>query len=486
MASVKSNILLNGLNTITSILFPVVTFPYAARILLPEGIGAVNFLNSIISYIVLLTSLGIPMYAVKEIAKYRDDKAARDRITIEIISLSTCLCLIGYIVVWILAEFVPIIHRQESLFYVLSLTILFTSIGVNWFYQGIEDFKFITMRAIAIRTLAAAALFIFVKDSNDLLTYGFITVGSTVGNNFINFIHLRKHIDYKQIKLKQLKISRHLKPALQVFILNLIISLYIQLNSIMLGFISGDDAVGFFTAGTKISHIGLTVISSVSTVLLPRCSNLIKSGDLKGFKSVILKSLNVVLALSLPMTLGLVILARPITIIFCGTEYLDSIPVLYLNAPVIVIISLTNIMGIQILYPMDKIKLVIYSVSGGAIMNLVFNIILVPRLGATGAAISTLIAETAVLLIQLIVGHSIFPFKIRDLFPIRYYLSAIIMTCAVYISTSFIISMALQAIVGITVGICSYILCLILFRDTLILELSKSIKSKLIHAEIKI
>ena len=187
------------------------------------------------------------MYAVKEIAKYRDDKAARDRITIEIISLSTCLCLIGYIVVWILAEFVPIIHRQESLFYVLSLTILFTSIGVNWFYQGIEDFKFITMRAIAIRTLAAAALFIFVKDSNDLLTYGFITVGSTVGNNFINFIHLRKHIDYKQIKLKQLKISRHLKPALQVFILNLIISLYIQLNSIMLGFISGDDAVGFFT-----------------------------------------------------------------------------------------------------------------------------------------------------------------------------------------------------------------------------------------------
>ena len=197
MTSVKNNILLNGLNTITGIVFPVITFPYAARILLPDGIGAINFLNSIISYIVILTSIGIPMYAVKEIAKYRDDKEQRDKITIEIIILSTFLCLLGYIGVWILAKFVPQIHQQATLFYILSLTILFTAIGVNWFYQGIEDFKYITIRAIIIRSLAAIALFIFVKDSSDLLIYGWILVGSTVGNNIINFIHLRKYLSFK-------------------------------------------------------------------------------------------------------------------------------------------------------------------------------------------------------------------------------------------------------------------------------------------------
>ena len=157
MASVKGNIVLNGINTITGILFPVITFPYAARVLMPEGIGAVNFLNSIIGYIVLLTSLGIPMYAVKEIAKYRDDKLPRDKITVEIILLSTILCLLGYVAVWLLAEFVPQIHQQASLFYILSLTIVFTSIGVNGFYQGIEDFKVITVRALIIRSLAATA-----------------------------------------------------------------------------------------------------------------------------------------------------------------------------------------------------------------------------------------------------------------------------------------------------------------------------------------
>ena len=121
MASLKGNIILNGINTATSLLFPIITFPYAARVLMPDGIGAVNFLNSVISYIVLLTSLGIPMYAVKEVAKYRDDRLQRDRITIEILLLSLLLCIAGYVAVWLLARFVPQIHSQSALFYVCLL-----------------------------------------------------------------------------------------------------------------------------------------------------------------------------------------------------------------------------------------------------------------------------------------------------------------------------------------------------------------------------
>lgn len=333
-SSLKKNILLNGINTVSGIVFPIITFPYAARILLPDGIGAITFLNSIINYIILFTSLGIPMYAVKEVAKFRDDIDKRDKITIEIIILSTLLCIIGYVAVFLLAQYIPQIHKQASLFYVLSLSIVFTSIGVNWFYQGIEDFKFITIRAIVIRSLAALSLFLFVRNESDLLIYGIITVGSTVGNNIINFFHLHKHINVRKIGFRELDIARHVKPSLQVFILNLIISLYIQLNSIMLGFISGDEAVGYFTAGTKISHIGLTIIGSLSYVLLPRCSNLLSSGDRSGFAAIIKKSVKVTIALSLPMATGLIILAYPITVIFCGYDYLPSISVLYLNAPV--------------------------------------------------------------------------------------------------------------------------------------------------------
>ena len=483
MASIKGNIILNGINTLTGVIFPIITFPYAARVLLPDGIGAVNFLNAIVSYIVLLTSLGIPMYAVKEVAKYRDDRPTRDRITVEILLLSTFLCLLGYIAVLLLAEFVPQIHSQASLFFILSLTILFTSIGVNWFYQGIEDFKFITIRAVVIRALAAAALFLFVEDSSDLLIYGVIVVGSTVGNNFINFVHLRKQINLQYIRFKELKIFRHLKPALQVFMLNLIISLYVQLNSIMLGFMSGDEAVGYFTAGTKISHTGLLLISSLGTVLLPRCSHLLQIGDMAGFKSVINKSLQVSLALSIPMTVGLMILATPITIVFCGGEFAEAVPVLLLNAPVVIFISLTNLIGIQVLYPMNKINLVIWSVLGGAIVNMVFNLILIPSYSATGAAVATLIAEFSVLLIQILLGRKYLPFKLASLFNVRYVLGSVIMCAAVYLSIFMLHTYGTQLLVGISTGMVVYATYLILSRDPLATELKAIIHRKLSHVK---
>ena len=195
MSSLKTNVLFNYINTITGIIFPVITFPYASRILLPEGIGVVNFQLSIINYIVLFTSLGIPLYAVKEVAKYRDDIALRNKTTIEITILSLLLSLLGYIAVFIIGKFVPQINANISLFYILSLTVMFTSLGVNWFYQAIEDFKFITIRAVIIRTLAAGCLFLFVKDKSDLLIYGAVTVGSTVGNNLINlYIYASSYI----------------------------------------------------------------------------------------------------------------------------------------------------------------------------------------------------------------------------------------------------------------------------------------------------
>lgn len=483
MASVKGNIILNGINTITGIIFPVVTFPYAARVLLPDGIGAINFLNSIVSYIVLLTSLGIPMYAVKEIAKYRDNNEKRDNITIEILILSCALCLIGYILVWFLAKFVPQIHEQSALFYVLSLSILFNAIGVNWFYQGIEDFKFITICGIIVRTLSAISLFVFVKDSCDLLIYGLIVVGTSVGNSILNFLYLGKHINFNSLNWKNLKIMRHLKPSFQVFILNLITSLYLQLNLIMLGFMSGDDAVGYFTAGTKISHIGLTVISSICTVLLPRCSNLLKNGDIAGFESVVKNSLNLTSCMSWPMTIGLIVLAVPITIIFCGYEFIPSISVLYITAPTILFISMTSLIGIQILYPQDKINIVIWSVSGGAITNIILNVILIPFYGATGAAISTLIAESVVFIIQIISGKTYCPFSIKNILNFKYLLGSLFMGLSVILSVSYIVSYSLQLIVGICAGAIIYVLFLFIIKDQFIYDLFLTMKKKILHAK---
>lgn len=251
----------------------------------------------------------------------------------------------------------------------------------------------------------------------------------------------------------------------------------------MLGFISGDEQVGYFTAGTKITHIGLTIISSLGTVLLPRCSHLLKIGDYGGFSTIINKSLNLTLVLSLPMMAGLMILAGPVTMIFCGEEYFDSIPILYLNAPVIVFISLTNVMGIQILYPKDKVNIVILSVTAGAVSNLVLNFILIPPYGAYGAAISTLIAEFMVLIAQIIYGRKYYPFRTKALFNRHYILATLIMSIIVYPVVMIFEDNIFKLIFGIIAGILAYTGSLICMRDSLTIDLISTIKNKLNHGK---
>lgn len=485
MTSLRSNILLNGINTVTSVLFPIITFPYAARVLLPEGIGTINFLNGIVSYLVLITSLGIPMYAVREIARVRNNISARNKTALEIFSLQILLCIVGYILVWLLASFVEEIRAHATIFYVLSLSIIFTAIGVNWFYEAIEDFRFITIRAVIIRTLAAASLFIFVHTPADLLAYSIIIVGSTVGNNILNFFHLRTHISIAPkeiVRLASPEVFRHLKPALMVFSISVVSSIYLSLNSIMLGFLSCEEEVGYFTAASRITQISITVICSVSTVLLPRVSNLISSGQTDEFKRLTSKSLLFSLMFSLPIVLGLIILSSAIMGVFCGPDYLPAINVLILNAPTVLFSALSVVTGFQILYPLGKTHIVVWSACGGAVVNLLLNFYLIPSFGSSGAAFSTTLAEAVVLTIQLICGRKYFPFRIDILLHPTYYVATAIMAFAIYpfgelLPLSDIVRLILAPITGCIV----YFISLLLMRDSSAQNILSQISSKLLR-----
>ncbi len=478
MASTKTNILLNGLNTVTAILFPVITFPYAARVLMPEGIGTVDFLNSIVSYLVLLTNIGIPLYALREVAKYRDDKSKRDKITLEVLCLSMCLCIAGYLIVWILAEFVPRIHKDSSLFYILSLSIVFTLIGINWFYQGIEDFKFITKRAIIVRTLAAIALFVFVNSPTDLIAYCFIIVGSSVGNNIINLLHLRKHVNFHGISIKQLKIFRHLKPALMVFGLNLVISLYSYTTTIILGFLSSEEQVGFFTGGTKISLVAVTLISSISYVLIPKSSHLVGTGDLKHFGELSAKAIRLIICLSLPMIAGMWIMASPLTLVFCGPEYGASIRVLIINAPVILFSNINLLLSLQTLYPLDKVRTCLVAMSAGAVVNILLNFVLDHHIGALGASVSKTTTELVIMAMLIMLGKKYFPFNVKAFIQSKYLLATVIMSIVAYTTIIPFAGNVTKICVGGIMGVASYLLCLICLKDSLTMELMDTIKHR--------
>ena len=188
--SIKKNFILNLINVLSGLLFPLITFPYTSRILMPDGIGLVQFFQTIIGYIALCTALGIPIYAVREIARIKDNQIECNKITVEILLLHSCLTLIGYVIVVVLITTVAKIQVDIPLFSLLSANLFFSAIGALWFYQGIEDFKYITIRALVVRTLSLIALFIFVKEKTDLFYYAAISVLAEVGGNIFNFFRL--------------------------------------------------------------------------------------------------------------------------------------------------------------------------------------------------------------------------------------------------------------------------------------------------------
>ncbi len=482
MSSLKGNIILNYINTISGLIFPIITFPYAARVLQPEGIGAVNFLNSIVGYIVLLTSLGIPLYAVREIAKCRSDQNLRNRTAVEIMILSVIQCFWGYILVWLLGVYVPRIHVEATLFYILSLSIIFTCIGAQWFYQGVEDFLFITVRGLIVRLLCTIGLFVFVKEKDDLLIYGLYIVGGTVGNNLLNFIHLRKYLKIASIKWNQLNITRHIKPTLKIFLLNVVVSIYIQLNTVMLGFMTDDRAVGLFTSGTKLTHLITVILTSLGAAMLPRCSNLISERKYDEFNTVITKSYHLLMFSAIPLTVGTILLARPLVYCFCGGEFTGSVPVVLYTAPTIILIGLTQIIGIQILYPYGKENLVISSTLLAAIGNVILNVLLIPPLAEIGASISTLISESIVLVVQARLGKEFIPFKYLDKQISTYLFAALLMSFGMLICSN-ISNVWWQALTGTFIGTILYIGFLFIKRDPILLEIFVMLRKKLVQHE---
>lgn len=477
--SVKVNYILNLINTGTQMLFPLITFPYACRVIEPEGIGQVNFFSSIIGYISLFTCLGIPMYAVREIARDRNDIVKMNRTSVEILLLHALLSLAGYLIVAVLCLTVPQIKVDIPLFLILSLTIFFTAIGCEWFYQGIEDFKYITIRGLVVKVVSVVLLFIFVKTKDDLIYYGAYTVIGILGGNIFNFFRLRKYIHKENIVFSNLNISRHIKPVLQVFSFNVVTSVYLQLNPVLLGFLKGALAVGYFTAATKIMSVVMKLSSCLGVVMMPRTSNLIAEHKEEEFNKLIQKSYDFTIAISLPLTCGLLVAAPYIIKVLCGQEFIPATFASQIIAPIILMVGISNVMGIQVLYPKGMIKTVIHCCLIGAIVDLLLNVILIPFFSYNGTAIAYLGAEVATTVSMYLIAKKDLPIRFFKKCHIDYLLGSILMSVIVLTvpllgEFSSITILSLQIVIGTFV----YFIYLFVRKDTFVMQVLSKVSKK--------
>lgn len=469
--SVKYNFMMNLILTVSSIIFPLITFPYVSRILLAEGTGIVAFVTSITTYFTMFASLGIPTYGIRACAAVRDDKEKLSKVTLELFIINLCTTLLTLIVFIACIFLVPKFALQKELFFINAVSLLLNAFGVNWFYSAIEQYKYITVRSLIFKAISVVLIFIFVKSFNDYVYYGAALVFATVGSNVLNFINLRKFVDFKLVD--HIDFKQHMTPVLIFFATSAATSVYTNLDVIMLGFMQGEIDVGYYNAAIKMKNVLISIVVSLGTVLLPRLSYLVNAEKIDDFKNAIKKSVNFTCLISFPLVNFFVAFAGITILLLSGPTFGESVVPMKLLMPTVLLIGLSNTTGLQVLVPLGKENQLLISILVGAVVDFILNLVLINSYGATGAALSTLIAEVLVLAVQCYFLRRHFVESVKNVSFLKILIACAVSTAVALLVSKFVFGLVPNIIYFIIIAFVYfgvYSLLILLEKEKLVYE----------------
>ena len=436
--SVKFNFIMNFILTASNFIFPLITFPYVSRVLGASGTGKVSFAISVVSYFTMVAALGVPTYGIRAAAKARDDQEKLNRTTQEILIIHLFMMILVSIAYIMAILFVPRFQSDRILFLVVGVSILLDPLGVNWLYQGLEQYGYIAKRSIFLKFVGVILMFMFIHSPDDYVFYGVTSILASAGSNVLNFINLRKYVSLKPVG--DYNIKQHLKPILILFAQVVAVNIYTNLDNVMLGFMKTDLDVGLYAAAVKVKTILTSLVTSLGAVLLPRLSYYIMEGRKEEFQALIKKAYNFVIVIAFPLMLFTIFYAKDCLICLSENEFIGATLAMQIIAPTIVLIGLSNLLGIQVLTPLNREKQLVYSVVAGAVADLILNMVFIPEMGAAGAALGTLVAEAVVLMVQILYLKDLF-FKIAKQVQYGKIVLALILASVISIRCSNIVDM---------------------------------------------
>lgn len=467
--SVKYNFIMNFVLTASSFIFPFITFPYISRVLGVIGNGKVAFASSIANYFLLVASLGIPTYGIRACASVRNDKIKLSKTVHEILIINIVVTILSVATFLLSIFFIPKLQAEKTLLYINALNIILSFIGVNWFYQALEQYDYITIRSLIFKVLSIIFMFILVKNQDDYIIYGAITVFAAAGSNILNFIRLHKFISFE--RQNDYEFKKHFKPIFVLFAQNIAVSVYTNLDVAMLGFMKGDAQVGLYSVAVKLKVILLSLVTSLGNVLLPRMSFYITNNMKDQFIRTMVKAINFTLFLSLPLTVYFILFSKDSILLLAGSGYLTAVIVMQCITISIIPNGLTGVLGVQVMTPMGKEKFVLISVIIGACTNIVLNLFLIPFFGATGAAIATSVTEFVVLGIQVLFIKDLLKHTFAK-FNFKFYIFAVVcssfssLIISNFISTNSFLRLAITSIVFFS----TYIALLFFVKESIVRE----------------
>lgn len=475
--SLVKNSIYNIIYTVANILFPFMTSIYVSRILLPSGVGKVASAQNIASYFITIAALGLPSYGVREFAKVREKRDQRNKLFTELLLLniiSTTFAVIGY---FLLVNANDGFKGEWFLYAACGLAIAFNYLNIDWMYQGLEEYGYITGRSLLIKGVSLLTLFFFVKTKQDYVVYALISSLATGGNYIFNVIHARKFVS---IDLSKVQLKGHLKPVLLIACIIFLSSVYNKIDVTMLNILATDESVGYYVYAQKTVNMVLTMANAVTAALLPRLSYYYDN-DREGFYRLLNKGFQVLCFMTLPLAVGMALVAPQAVEFLYGEAFEPAVLTIRLMCPLILIKGFGDLFCYQLVYSTKSEKIILPASASASTINIITNAALIPTFLQNGAVIASVFSEFVTNAVQFIYMKKKVRFSINVKALTKGLISTIVMALSVYIIMQLKLPNIISLLSEILGGVIVYITVNLVMKNSLILETVQKVKRKNLH-----
>lgn len=471
---VVRNYLYNVGYQVLAIIVPLITAAYVSRVLRPAGVGANAFTNSIIQYFILFANMGIGYYGNRQIAYVRENRQKMAKTFWEIQIVKTIMTLLAFIAFEIFMLFYT---RQADYMWAQSINLIAVAFDISWFYEGIEDFKVTVLKNSFVKIVSMIAIFCFINGPDDVILYIVVLAVSTLLGNLTLWPNIRR--DLPKINYKKLRPWPHFLPMIELFVPQIAVQIYVQLNKTMLGSMVNETAAGYYQYSDNLVKLILALVTATGTVMLPHVANAFSHGNMDHVNKMLNKSFDFVSAMAYPMMFGLAAVSLTLVPKYYGPGYEPVGPAMMIESIVVLMIAWSNVLGVQYLLPIHKQKQFTLSVTTGAVINLIMNIPLIRFFGLDGAMWSTVLSEIGVTLYQLIAVRGLLDYKALFNSSWKYLLSGVIMFIPVFWMNTHLKDSWLMMGLEVLVGIVIYAVMVLILRAPIVDQAKKLIVDRL-------
>ena len=471
--SIKKNYFYNLAYQILTIITPLITAPYVSRVLGADGVGAVSYVESVVTYFTMFAIMGIATYGQREISYVQDQPKQRSIVFWNAKIFET----ISTVVVMAIYLVFSCYQDDKILYIIYTLFLINVVADISWFFQGMEEFGIIVVRNIILKFTNIVYIFVVVKSKEDIYKYALGMVLFTTLASASLWFKLPKYL--VKVPIRELQPFKDVKTIVSLFIPTIAIQIYTVLDKTMIGIITQDAFEnGYYEQAIRISRMVLTIVTALGTVMIPRIGYYFEQKDTEQIQNLMYRGYRFVWFLGIPLCFGLVAVSSNFVPWFFGEGYDAVTPLLRILAFLVLAIGINNVTGMQYLIPTKRQNIFTFTVIIGACVNFVFNILVIRAYSAAGAAIASVFAETVIAVAQLIIVR-------KELSPLRvlkesvnYFLAGIVMVVALWTMGAALSSSLVNTLLMVACGMVIYFGVLFVLRDEFLISNAGKILKK--------